>query len=126
MKTSFISAIAAVVLSASIVFSASADDKDVKKVTGFSSGVYASKDGKIKINIDKYNHASTGITLFDATGKVIYHETMGKNSKQLRREIDANDLSYGNYTLEITSKDEKQVKTLRLTEVITERSIKMN
>lgn len=126
MKTSFNSAIIAFVLTATTIFSASAEDKEVKKVTGFDSGVYASKDGKIKINIDKYNNASTAILLQDSKGKIIYSENAARNAKKLRREIDVNELQSGNYTLEISSKGEKQTKVLQLTEKTTERAVTIN
>ncbi|MBE9464837.1 T9SS type A sorting domain-containing protein [Dyadobacter subterraneus] len=126
MKTSFKSTIIAVVLAATTIFSANAEDKEVKKTTGFDSGIYASKDGKIKINIDKYNNASTAILLQDSKGKIIYSENAGRNAKKLRREIDVNDLKSGDYTLEISSKGEKQTKVLQLTEKTIERAVTIN
>lgn len=126
MKTSFKSTIIAFVLVATTILSAHAEDKEVKKVTGFDSGVYASKDGKIKINIDKYNNAATTILLQDSKGKIIYSENAGRNAKKLRSEIDVNELQSGNYILEISSKGEKQTKVLQLTEKTTERAVTIN
>ena len=126
MKTSFNSAVIAFVLTATTIFSANAEDKEVKKVAGFDSGIYASKDGKIKINIDKYNNANTLILLQDSKGKIIYSENTGRNAKKLRREIDVNELKSGEYTLEISSKGEKQTKILQLTEKTTERAVTVN
>jgi len=126
MKNSFNTIISALALVATLTFSAHAGDKEVKKVTGFNSGVYASKDGKIKVNIDKYNHASTAISFQNSKGKVFYREVTGKYEKQLRREIDIKDLPAGDYTLEIVSKGEKQTKEFQLTDKIVERSVKMD
>jgi hypothetical protein len=126
MKNLINSVIFAFVLSSSAVFAAPASDKEVKKVTGFESGIYASRDGKIKINIDKYNHAATSILLQDSRGKVVYSEIAGKNDKKLRREIDINQLGSGNYTLEIVSKGEKQTKVLQVTDITVERIVKIN
>jgi hypothetical protein len=126
MKNSITNIISALVLVATISFSAIAGDKEVKKVTGFNSGIYASKDGKIKVNIDKYNNASTAILFQDAKGHVFYREVAGKNSKKLRREIDINQLPAGDYTLEIESKGEKQTKEFQLLEKVVERSVKMD
>ena len=126
MKISFNSAIIAFVLSATTIFSANAEDKEVKKVTGFDSGIYASKDGKIKINIDKYNNAATAILLQDANGNIVYKETAGRSAKKLRREIDVNQLKSGNYIIEISSKGERQTKVLQLTEKTVERAITVN
>jgi hypothetical protein len=126
MKNLINSAIFAFVLSSSAVFAAPDSDKEVKKITGFESGIYASRDGKIKINIDKYNHAATSILLQDSKGKTVYREIAGKNDKKLRREIDVNQLGSGNYTLEIVSKGEKQTKILQVTDITVERSVKIN
>ncbi|MDQ6477415.1 hypothetical protein [Dyadobacter sp. LHD-138] len=126
MKNSIKNIISALVLVASISFSAVAGDKEVKKVTGFNSGIYASKDGKIKVNIDKYNDASTAILFQDSKGKVFYREVAGKHDKKLRREIDITQLPAGDYTLEIVSKGEKQTKEFQLLEKVVERSIKMD
>jgi hypothetical protein len=126
MKNFIKSAIFAFVLSAAAILTANASDKEVKKTTGFDSGVYASKDGKIKINIDKYNHATTAILLQDSKGKVVYQEVAGKSDTKLRREIDVNQLGSGNYTLEITSKGEKQTKILQVTDITVERVVKLN
>lgn len=126
MKNSIKNIVSALVLVATISFTAVAGDKEVKKVTGFNSGIYASKDGKLKVNIDKYNNASTAILFQDSKGKVFYREVAGKYDKKLRREIDTNDLPAGNYTLEIVSKGEKQTKEFQLLEKVVERSIKMD
>ncbi|MCF0054149.1 T9SS type A sorting domain-containing protein [Dyadobacter sp. CY356] len=126
MKITFTSAIIAFVLSATTIFSANAEDKEVKKVTGFDSGIYASRDGKIKINIDKYNNAATAILFQDSNGNIVYKETAGRAAKKLRREIDVNQLKSGNYLIEISSKGEKQTKVLQLTEKTTERAITVN
>lgn len=126
MKNSITNIISALVLVATLSISAFAGDKEVKKVTGFNSGIYASKDGKIKVNIDKYNNASTVILFQDSKGKVFYREVAGKGDKKLRREIDINQLPAGDYTLEIESKGEKQTKEFQLLEKVVERSIKMD
>jgi len=126
MKNSFNTVISVFVLVATISFSAFAGDKEIKKVTGFNSGVYASKDGKIKVNVDKYNNASTVILFQDAKGKVIYKEVTGRGDKKLRREIDTNQLPSGDYTLEITSQGEKQTREFQLLEKVVERSVKMD
>ena len=126
MKNSINTVISVFLLAATISFSAFAGDKEIKKVTGFNSGIYASKDGKIKVNIDKYNNARTAILFQDSKGKVIFREIAGKGAKKLRREIDTSILPAGDYTLEISSKGEKQTKVLQLTEKTTERAVTIN
>ncbi|MCF2444693.1 hypothetical protein L0657_12055 [Dyadobacter sp. CY345] len=126
MKNPFKTIISVFVLASVISFSTFANDKEIKKVTGFNSGIYASKDGKIKVNIDKYNRASTSILFQDAKGKVIYKEVAGRGDKKLRREINTNDLAAGKYTLEISSQGEKQTREFQLEEKVTERSVKID
>ncbi|SEI56664.1 hypothetical protein SAMN04487995_1395 [Dyadobacter koreensis] len=126
MKNSFKTILSVFILTFAVSVSTFASDKEIKKVTGFNSGVYASKSGKIKVNVDKYNDASTAILFQDAKGKVFYKEITGKSDKKLRLEIDTNELPAGNYTLEISSKGEKQTREFQLLEKITERSVKMD
>ena len=109
-----------------IAFNASADDKDTLKVTGFESGIYTTKEGKIRIHVDKYNKKPTVILLEDKRGKILYEEVIGKNETKLRRMIDMSQLPTGEYTLKIFSNGEKQIKKLGISETQPERFISMN
>jgi hypothetical protein len=55
MKTLLKTVICTFALSALFAFNASADDKEAKKITGFSTGIYTCVSGKVNVNIDKYN-----------------------------------------------------------------------
>ena len=109
-----------------IAFNASADDKDTLKVTGFESGIYTTKEGKIRIHVDKHNKKPTVILLEDKRGKILYEEVIGKNETKLRRMIDMSQLPTGEYTLKIFSNGEKQIKKLGISETQPERFISMN
>ena len=109
-----------------IAYNASADDKDTLKVTGFESGIYTTKQGKIRIHVDKYNKKPTVILLEDKRGKILYEEVAGKNETKLRRMIDMSQLPTGEYTLKISSNGEKQIKKLGISETQPERLISMN
>ena len=109
-----------------IVFSASADDKEAKKITGFGTGIYTTKEGKIRVNVDKFNKKATVILLEDSKGKVLHQEVVGKNETKFRRLLDMSQLPTGEYTLKITSDGEKQIKKLGLTEKLPDRMISMN
>jgi hypothetical protein len=126
MKNSFKTIICAIAFSALFAFNASADDKEAKKVTAFGTGIFASKEGKVFVSIDKYNASPTIVMLEDAKGNVVYKEVMGKNEKKFRRTMDVSQLPSGSYTIQISSEGQKQTKTFDLTEKTAERVITLN
>jgi len=126
MKNLIKSLIFAFSMSFVITLTASADDRDAKKVTGFDSGIYTTKEGKIRIHVDKYNKKTTVILLEDQRGKVLYEEVVSKNETKLRRMLDMSQLATGEYTLKISSNGEKQIKQLGISEKQPERLISMN
>ena len=126
MKNLVKSLLCAFAFSFVIVFSASADDKEAKKITGFGTGIYTTKEGKIRVNVDKFNKKATVILLEDSKGKVLHQEVVGKNETKFRRLLDMSQLPTGEYTLKITSDGEKQIKKLGLTEKLPDRMISMN
>lgn len=121
MKTSiktFAFALAIVVTA----FSANAEDKDNKKSTGFGTGIYATKTGKINVSVDKLAADSpTTILLKNENGEVVYSETVSKRQQKFGRVLDVNELSSGKYEIEVTSKGEKQSKSFELSAQKTER-----
>ena len=126
MKNLINSVIFAFAMTFVIAGTASADDKDTLKVTGFESGIYTTKQGKIRIHVDKYNKKPTVILLEDKRGIILYEEVAGKNETKLRRMIDMSQLPTGEYTLKISSNGEKQIKKLGISETLPERLISMN
>ena len=126
MKNLVKSLICAFAFSIVFVFSASADDKETKKITGFGSGIYTTKEGKIRVNVDKFNKKATVILLEDSKGKVLHEEIVGKNETKVRRLLDMSQLPTGEYTLKISSNGERQIKKLGLTEKQPDRTISLN
>ena len=125
MKNSIKSLIAAFALSTVLVFNASANDKETKKVTGFGTGIYASKSGKINVSVDKFNNKSTVILLENSKGEILYRETAGKDETRVRRSLNMTDMPAGEYKLQIVSGGEKQVKFVELYDKQPERLISM-
>ena len=126
MKNSIKTLICAIALSTVFAFNASADDKETKKATGFGTGIFTTKQGKISVNIDKYNEKPTIILLEDVKGNVLYKEVISKNETKLRRSLDMSQLPAGDYDLKVISNGEKQTKRVELQEARPERLISMN
>ncbi|WP_221390725.1 T9SS type A sorting domain-containing protein [Dyadobacter sp. NIV53] len=126
MKTSAKNFIYALALTTVLAFSASAEDKKTKKVTAFGTGIYATKTGKINVNVNKYNEKLTVIQLQDKRGNILYQEVVNKNETKFRRSLDVNELPTGEYTLQIMSDGEKQIKKVEVNEKHPERVISMN
>jgi flagellar hook assembly protein FlgD len=109
------------------VFTANADDRDAAKPTGFATGIYTTKSGKINVNVEKMN-AAVPITLAlkNERGEVIYRETVGKNHQRFGRTLNVSELPAGKYEIHISSKIEKMVKHFEVSEQKTERSLAIN
>jgi hypothetical protein len=121
MKTSIKNFAFALALVAA-AFTANAENKDNKKSTGFGTGIYATKTGKINVLVDKINADSpTTLLLKNENGEVIYSETVGKNQQKFGRVLNIEELASGKYEVEVTSKGEKQSKSFQLSEQKTER-----
>lgn len=114
MKKSIKTIICAVAFSALFAFNVSAEDKEAKKVTGFATGIFATKEGKISVNVDKYNDAQTMVALLDERGNVVYREKLLNSLTKFRRMLDISQLPYGSYRLEVSSLGEKVTKTFEV------------
>ncbi|MCE6989288.1 T9SS type A sorting domain-containing protein [Dyadobacter sp. CY323] len=125
MKTSIKSIALAVAFSAVFAFNSFADDKEAKKA-GFGTGIFASKSGKIHINVDKYGSENTAIVVTNGAGQLMYREVMGKGVSKSRTALNVSDLPAGNYRIEISSKSGKEVKRFNLTDEKAEREISLN
>src|SRR5690606_16575667 len=112
------------VFSAVSAFNAFADDKDAKKV-GFGTGIFASKSGKIHINVDKYGSENTAIVVTNETGQLMYRDVMGKSVTKVRTALNVSDLPAGTYRIEISSKNGKEVKSFEVSETKPEREISL-
>ena len=123
MKNSIICALA---LISSASFSASAEDKENKKVSGFGSGIYASRQGKINVFVDKQSASSTTTLLVRSSqGDIVYRETIEKGNTRFGRLLNVSDLEPGRYEIKIISDNETQTKAFELSAPTTERLLKI-
>ncbi|WP_031526768.1 DUF3244 domain-containing protein [Dyadobacter crusticola] len=99
-----------------------ADDKETKKAA-FGTGIFASKSGKIHINLDKYTDHHAVVLVTDARGTVIYREVVGKEVSKFRKALNLQELPSGEYTIEVSGKDGKVTRRFELSEQSTERSL---
>jgi len=103
-------------------FTANADDKETKKSTGFGTGIYTTKSGKINVLVDKVSTDSpTTLSLKNEKGEIVYQETIGKKEQKFGRSLNVDELSAGKYEIEVASKGEKQSKSFELSEQKAER-----
>ncbi|MBE9460748.1 hypothetical protein [Dyadobacter subterraneus] len=127
MKTYIKNIAVAFAFVASFAFSAHADDKATKKSTGFGTGIYPTKGGKINVLVDKVNQETpTVLVLKNSSGDIVYREVIGKGNQKFGRALNLNDLEAGKYEIQVTSNGETQSKSLQLTEQKTERVLTIN
>jgi hypothetical protein len=123
MKTSIKTFVTALVLAAT-VFTANAATPESKKPTGFATGIYTNKSGKINVLVNKTKaDAVTKLLLRNQNGQVVYQETIGKNSQKFGRVLNLNEMAAGKYELEISSNGESEFKSFQLSEQTTERTL---
>ena len=123
MKNSIICALA---LTISASFSASAEDKENKKAPGFGTGIYASRQGKINVLVDKQSASSTTTLLVRSSqGDIVYRETIEKGNTKFGRLLNVSDLEPGRYEIKIISDNETQTKAFELSAPTTERLLKI-
>jgi len=109
------------------VFTANAENKESKKPTGFEAGIYPSKNGKINVRVDKINNAApTTLLLKDASGNIVYRETISKGDQKFGRVLNLEELASGKYVIEISSNGETQSKAIQLSEQKIERTLTLN
>lgn len=103
-------------------FTANAEDKEIKNSASFGTGIYATKNGKINVRVDKLNSDSpTTLLLKNKNGQVVYRETIAKNVQKFGRMLNLDELAAGKYEIEIASEGEKQSRTFELSESKVER-----
>lgn len=122
MKTSF-KTFAFVLAFVASAFAANAEDKEAKKAT-LGTGIYPTKTGKINVLVDKANaETSTTLLLKNASGEVVYRETVGKNQQKFGRTLNLDSMEAGQYKLDVISGNEVQSKTFQLSEEKVERIV---
>ncbi len=90
------------------VYSGKATDGDKPK--GFRTGLYITKDGRLRLNIEKEIRSSTWFIVRNSKGDVLIKEMVGRNAMKYAMRFDVSNLDAGNYTLEILSRGEKEVR----------------
>jgi flagellar hook assembly protein FlgD len=127
MKTSIKTIIAAFAFVTSFAFTANAEEKETRKTASLHTGVYVNKEGKINVLIDQPNHATnTTLLIKNEAGQVVYREVIEKGHQKFGRVLNVDELSAGTYQIEVSSKNNSQVKTFQLSEPQTERIVAIN
>jgi hypothetical protein len=94
------------------------------KTKSFETGIYTTMTGKINIHVDKVDTTSpTVLKVMNANGKVLLSETVHKRNKKFGIQFNLDDLTPGDYTLSISSNDEKQIKTFTIVHPMLEKTI---
>ncbi|HEV7379399.1 MAG TPA: hypothetical protein VGN64_06375 [Dyadobacter sp.] len=105
-------------------FTANAEDKETKKATGFATGIYATKGGKINVLVEKANvDANTTLLLKNEKGDVVYQETVGKKNLKFGRILNVDELKSGTYQIDVTSQGETKSKSFEVSSQESERTL---
>jgi len=124
MKNSFKTFACAFALIASVTFSAQAEDKENKKASGFGTGIYKTKNGKINVLVDKQsNRANTILLVKNEKGEIFYREVIEKGNTKFGRLLNVQELEAGKYQINVISDKETQSKTFELSELQTGRIV---
>lgn len=122
MKTFVKTAVGILTLASTVVFGAStksekSNNRPIENRTAvtFETSAYVTKDASIKLAIKKNAPERVYITLRGVNKAILYRETINKNEMSYAAKINVNDLSDGNYQLEISTNNDRVVKRLNLT-----------
>lgn len=128
MKTIITSLACALALTSSVAFAS--DPTEDKKAKPLQIGVFTTKEAKIQMAVRKGAGQKAVITLRDAKNNVLHEEVMSKKSEKFDGRFDVSGLSDGQYTLEVTSGNEKIQKQVSIKsekqEVAKVRSVQLN
>ncbi|GLU51388.1 DUF3244 domain-containing protein [Dyadobacter frigoris] len=126
MRTSIKKILVAFAVVTSFAFTANAEERDNKKSSALNTGVYINKEGKINVLVDQANEdAATTILIKNESGDVVYSEVVEKGNQKFGRVLNVDKLEDGQYEIEVSSKNESQVKTFQVSEPKTERVIEI-
>ncbi|SEI85555.1 hypothetical protein SAMN04487995_2505 [Dyadobacter koreensis] len=124
MRTSFKNIAYALALVTSFTFAASAKETETKKASGFGTGIYINKAGKINVLVNKQDAKdNTTLLIKNEKGDVVYREIIQKDNQKFGRVLNVEKLEAGQYEINVVSKDETQTKSFQLSEQKTERNI---
>lgn len=102
------------------------DKKGSKKSTGFGTGIYPTKEGKINVYIDKISQDfPTTILLKNQFGDVLYRETISRDQQKFGRRLNIDQLEPGKYEIKIMVKGESQSTSFKLSEQKVDRVVKV-
>ncbi|WP_353718002.1 carboxypeptidase-like regulatory domain-containing protein [Dyadobacter sp. 676] len=123
MKSSIKSIAMTMVIAATVAFNSFADDKESKKAAAFGTGIFASKTGKIHVNVDKYTSDKAVVLITNKSGEAMYREIIDRNTGKFRKAFNVNELPAGTYTIEVSANGQKTEKQFEVAEIRTERQI---
>jgi flagellar hook assembly protein FlgD len=112
MKTSIKTLLAALTLSTTVAFAG--PGSEAKKPVSFATGIYASKDGALNVNIDKKAPVYAALSILNESGEVLVRESLSRKQDKASYRFDMNNLPDGTYTVAIISKGEKQTVSFSL------------
>jgi hypothetical protein len=122
MKNSIKNIVVAFALVTSFAFTAQAENKETKKASGFGTGVFVSKSGKVNVLVDKAdNNAATTILVKNGRGEIVYREVVEKGNQKFGRLLNVTELEAGKYEIDVISKNEIKTSSFQLSEQKTER-----
>ena len=102
-------------------FAANAEDKETK-ASKFGTGIYPTKAGKINVLVNKADaENNTVLLLKNASGDVVYRETISKDNQKFGRSLNMDQMEAGQYKLDVISGSEIQTKSFQVSEQKTER-----
>lgn len=91
------------------------------------TSVLFSRTGKINIYVDKANgDHPTSVVIRNGDGKIVYSEIVKRSEQKFGRILNVNDLSLGNYQIEVFTRSEKWTKTFVISEQKVERTVVFN
>ncbi|MFN3379980.1 hypothetical protein [Runella zeae] len=127
MKTFITTLACALALTSSVAFAS--DPTEDKKAKPLQVGVFATKEAKIQMAVRKGTSEKAIITIRDAKNNLLHEEVISKKAEKFDGRFDVSALGEGDYTLEITSGNEKIQKKVSIKtpqEEATYRTVKLN
>jgi hypothetical protein len=116
MKTIIKSIACALALTTSVAFAKPTEEKtsNNRPEATFESSAFVTADANLRVAIKKNAPQKVYLTLKNASGDVLFAETVGKKEMTYAAKINVSDLNDGSYQLEITSGTNRVVKQLNL------------
>jgi hypothetical protein len=103
-----------------------ANAEETKKTSGFGTGIYTTKSGKINVLVEKASaDANTTLVLKNEKGDVVYQETVNKKNQKFGRTLNVDELRSGTYQIQVTSQGETQSKSFELSDQEAERMLQI-